>query len=330
MRVSLCFLFALACTPEQGALEPWFGDDDGTDLLGDDLEDAFGQRTRLYDDPGAARLTHDGEPLTGETQPGDWVGDLVVVDHSDQVRVAWETEGFQLLLWLERIDLADVVAVRTEGLGSPDAPAGAGFVLVPAGLDVPAGDPVEGRVLVEWEAWSPHSTLLVSAWVATADVDQVYDLDPNHVAESEIDALLDGPILDRPHGDVLAVSIDHARIPVEHSGEPVDGWWHVAWSNGDTRVEGWAYEDDLSPPGLFTFGFGCGGCSGNGRIGWGRHADLVPANTPMRAEPGGPVVARTTRTVYIPGISSGSAWHHVGTPWGDAGLWVDLAEVRGD
>mgnify|MGYP000450801474 CR=1 FL=1 len=331
MRSLMLLPFAFACTPAAPALEPWHGHDDGTPFLGDDLATRFERVTRTYGDPGDARLLHDGPALRPREGVWAWPNELTVVEASDDLRVAWTGGGVQLLLWLPRTGLVDAVAFDTVGVGRPGAKAdvtGVGQVAVPAGTEVDLDDTVDDHVYVEWTAWSPSSTALVSTWVHVGDIDQAWFPSTEVADNSGYDAWLDGAILDRPHGDVLAVSAEEDALVIEWAGEPEDGWHPVRWSNGATTVSGWAYEDDLTPIDGRSGGFsvGCGTrCGGVGF--WSSPQDRVPANTPLRSGHDGPVVARTTRSLVVPGFDAGGGWLELDTPWGIAELWADPLDI---
>jgi len=305
---------------EPGALEPWHGIDDGTALLVDEPDEAYGLRARLFDGVGAARLTHDGPDLP----PTEYVlppRELVVVDAADQVRVHWSDRRLELLLWLDRPQLSDVVVDDVQG--GALHPSGDGFVLFPAGADVVVLDEAQGRrqVAAGFEGWE------VEAWVPADAVDQVWEEPWEGLRGAApirtFDHWVHGPIHDAPGGVPIAWPAEGAeRRAVQADGEPVQGWWPVAFGTEGFEVRGWVYEDDVrAMGGLMGIG-GCGGCGGSTSCGFGFLHPNVPAGTLLRSEPEGPVVGRTLRAMYVP--FGPEVWGTVqaATPWGEAVLWV--------
>ncbi len=317
---------SFACSPDDAAWEPWHGDDDGTPFLTDEVE-RFPLHTKLFDAPGDARLRHDGPPLPPVEGLWQWESELLVVELADQLRVLWSGQGVELLLWLDRADLVDVAAYETIGVARPGAAPDThrrGQVVVPSGTEVDLSTEDGDHVLASWDAWATHSTARVSAWVHIGDVDQVWEATPAGVAVSSRDALLRGDILDRPGGIALAEPVGADGLTVERTGDPTDGWWPVAWSNGLTRVDGWAYEEDLEWLDLTIGGWGNSlSCACGGSFFLHGREDMVPVGTPLRADRDGPVVARTTEVQIVPGFDAGEGWLSVHTPWGEAELFAD-------
>jgi hypothetical protein len=322
MRPCLVVLASLAaCTPD----DPVFAEADGAQLLDLDPASAFAERARLHGDAGTASLLPDGEPLP----PGDYVlpdTELVVVDAADQVRIAWSDRTLQLLLWLERLDLTDVIAQSTRGTSY--GAEGPGGVQWPAGFAVELLDAEAERVWVGADV----DGLRVESWVSAHDVDQVY-VDEGHGAPLPNGPLVivRGEVLDGPRGEVLAWPLhDEVSMRADDSLQPVDGYLPVSWSSMGVSVNGWVHEDDAEQTRISIVRGGCGGCYGHGSFGYGGRFN-VPAYTPLHAHEGGPVVGQTLRPLSVDFVgaayegSADSGWAplQADTPWGRATVYVE-------
>jgi len=302
---------------EADTLEPWQGVDDGSAYLSSEpAEYQFAERARLSAAPATARLTHDGPPLP----PGPTVlapEELVVVDAVGDVRVVWESRSLQLLLWVDRGQLSDVVAEDTEATGLHAD--GDGFVRFPAGAPAEVVDR-EGhrrRLRAMVGPWR------VEGWVSDHRIDQVWHSSWDAAHETTpTDVLVAGEVADAPGGEGLAWSTCDPA-PAALDGPPVDGWVPIRWADEGWVVQGWVYEDDLRVApgeGLRMVG----GCAG---YGWscGRSAidrPTLPPYTELRSDPSGPVVGQTLRPIEVE--ATDAPWVEVttDTPWGTATLWA--------
>lgn len=304
----------LACAPGDVA-DP----DDSMTFLGDVSE--IPERTRLSS-YGVASLTEDGPDLEDPTFQEAWRRDeLVVVDAADRVRVHWEDREIELLLWLDRPDLVDVLDGRTWGRGASEE-TGAEF---PAGLAV---DWEDGRPVAEIGGLWLHARVAVP----NAAVDQVYvpSDDPAEVEGAYLSAGIE--ILDVPGGRPVAETVAHdfegylvpARVLREERG-----WTLVEAVDRALRVRGWVPSDDVSDHadlGVGGSSCGCCGWSSRGIVDWiGPHVTL-PASTLLRS--GGSVVGRVTEAVTVPGeLVGGEVTFPRYTPWGSARLTASPADV---
>jgi hypothetical protein len=308
-------------------------------LLSDDPAADYAERARVIA-VGDVRLTADGEPITAPDDawsPSD--EELVVTDPDQRVQAVLDDGQVRVLVWLERVDLADVLPVPAwaSADGRPVAEDG-------AGVRFPGGWPVEDR--------GPHGVgyvtyanpvVRVEAAVPATAVDQVWyaEAEPAPIT-SGVDRYLRGgtPIVDGPDGDVLATVMPdqagdwtywNAGVEVlDDRGE----WLMVAMDAGSVAVRGWVRAEDTAPDANAGMGW-CGGCSGGARCGgWGRSGDpTVLAGTLLRADDGAIVgVARMDLWVDLsePAVDGARAF----TWWtrlGEATLWVDgdaLVDVR--
>jgi len=314
MLAALLALPLAACEAE--GEEPWHGVDDGAPLLVDDPGEAFVERARLFDEAGEARLTVDGPALASGTYTLPPM-ELVVVDAGEQVRIFWDDHTVELLLWLDRGQLDDVVAFPVEGTALH--PGGDGFVGFPAGASATSLDEAEGRSLLTARVGGFE----LEAWVPLDAVDQVWETPWEPAEPSSVDELwVSGPVADAPGGEALAWPVD-GRVAVEADGEPVDGWVPVRWADDGWSLQGWVYEDDVAELGLLGGTFGCGGCFGSTRCGFGMWPEPnVPAGSWLRAEPHGPIVGKTVRALHRT-FADGWAEVVTQTPWGEAVLYVE-------
>lgn len=311
-----------ACTPEH-ELEPWHGDDDGSALLFERPEEAVPERARLFDpqEVGTARLTLGGPPLEGTAIEGV-DEELVVVDAGEDVRITWTDRRVQLLLWVERGALDDVIAVPTTGQALQAS--GDGQVQWPAGLSVTVTEAHGERVRIEREL----EAMRVTSWVPAIDVDQVW-IDAPQPRSYQVESLrLHGAILDGPRGEVLAEPLDlDEGVLVARRDPDVGAYTPVAWSDGEVTVTGWAFVDDVVQLGGFVGHGTSGGCGMSSWCGGWASPTNLPANSPLRASPDGPVVGRTLRDLWVAFDDAG--WGGVGaiTPWGEAELWAEVPDA---
>ncbi len=314
MRPLLALLLCqVACTPDDGLLP---AEEDGTAFLDLQPDTSFATRAILVGDAGEAQLTPDGPALP----EGPYVlpdRELVVVDAAEQVRVSWSNHTLQLLLWLDRLQLDDVVAATT--VGTTRYADGDGQVQWPAGLPVELMEAGADRVLIGADL----DGLRVESWVPAGDVDQVWDDDTwAPVPDTDQDLWVFGEVLDAPRGAPLAWPIDE-RVSMAADGDPIDGYHPVRWVYDSVEVQGWVHEDDLEPR-LVKVMYGlCGGCYGHGMMGYGGPTN-VPAETPVRSAPDGPVVGQTLRPLSVD-FSRGTGWGtlQAATPWGLATVVVE-------
>ncbi len=314
MRPLLMWLLCqVACTPADGLLA---AEEDGTAFLDLQPDASFATRAVLVGDAGEAQLTPDGPALP----EGPYVlpdRQLVVVDAAEKVRISWSNHTLQVLLWLDRLQLDDVVASTT--VGTTRYADGEGQVQWPAGLPVELLEAGAHQVLIGADL----DGLRVESWVPAGDVDQVWDDDAwAYVPDADQDLWVEGEVLDAPHGAALAWPID-GRVSMEADGEPVDGYHPVRWAGEHVEVRGWVHEDDLEPRLVKVMHGLCGGCGGHGVMSFGGLAN-VPAETPVRTEPDGPVVGQTLRPLHID-FSNGTGWGtlEAATPWGLATVVVE-------
>lgn len=315
MRTALALLpLALACTPDDPLSPP---ESDGEIFLSLDAEADFPERARLTGDAGTARLVPGGEPLP----PGPYVlpdHELVVVDADREVRVSWSDRTVQLLPWIERRTLDDVIARGTHGVAR--FPEGDGHVAWSAGQPVELLDEAGGRLQV---GTTLERALRVETWVDAMEVDQVFDADARDLPPRHETAFrFEGELLDGPRGEVLAWTLDDAVLFLEGDGEPVDGYRPVRFASGGVEVRGWAHEDDLEAQGVRVRYGACGGCFGHGSYGYGGPTNL-PAGSWLQAWPEGPVVGQTLRPLWVES-EDGWAPLSAATPWGEATVWAAL------
>jgi hypothetical protein len=308
----------LACAPDD--LEMM---DDGTRFLADVSE--IPERTRLAS-YGVASLTEDGEDLEDPYfSDVDRQLELVVVDVGDRVRVHAEIHDIDLLLWLDRPDLVDVLHSRVWAHGTSEE----------TGAEFPAG------LAVDWDDQQPVAELS-GLWlharmvVPNAAVDQVF-------VPSEYPGDVDGvylrpgiQILDVPGGQPVADTIDHtfaaddgylvpARLLREESG-----WNLVEATDRELRVRGWVRSDDVSEHANLGVGGCCHGSWGFGSSScgfWIGPRVELPVGTLLRDDRGA-VVGRVREPMSVAGeLVDGKVHFSQYTPWGQARLTASPADI---
>lgn len=294
-----------------------------------DPQSAWDMHARVVE-PGAARLSDDGDVFA---QAKHYVGGrFPVVDADIGVRVFASESGVRTLLWLDRADLADVVAETTWVDAAGEAVSGqeAGVRLT-AGLNVNWGDtgataPFHGMVIDTEVALSP--ALIDQFWVEQSAAQMESDRAPLAAATEYI--LGETKIYD--DDDRVLVTLkgpaDHgvARVaPLAH--DPVRGTLVLLDAGRDQLVRGWVDPSRLGATMFIGFGssWGCGG-SGFGSWGLGiRDPVWVPRGTVVYASPLGEVVGLTEQIVPFNATSDpigGWVSVEVPTPWGPGELWI--------
>ena len=299
------FVF-LACSPQTT---------DAVEAMRFDDLDALPERTRVST-YGTAHLTEGGEALPDATfSPAFLREDLVVVEFEDQVRVRWRDPRVELLLWLDRPDLQDVLAERTWARGRSDE----------TGAEFPAGH------AVGWDGRQPVAELGFTRLharmpVPTSAVDQVYLPDAPPVAPEPDVWLRSGVSLrDVPGGAPVGDTVDQGDgflVPAAILRES-PGWALVEAVDQELRVRGWVPREDLGPNATMgVFGCRCGGWSSCGGYGWaGGPRVVLPAGTALRDEVSGAIVGRVSTELTVPGtLVDGQVHFDYGTPWGQAPL----------
>lgn len=300
------WVIALACSPAApGVFEPGFF----AEL------NELPERTRVAT-YGTAHLSEGGAALADSPFSTSTLHEpLVVVEFEDQVRVHWQDPQIELLLWLDRPDLEDVLVERTWARGRSDE----------TGAEFPAGH------AVRWEGRRPIAELELSQLVArmpvpSAAVDQVYAPSEPPPAPAPDAWLRSGVTLrDLPGGDPVAETVDHGDgflVPAAILRE-ADGWALVEAVEDELRVRGWVPREDLGPYAtLGVFGCSCGGWSRCGAYGWGGGPRVVlPAGTALLDAGSGELVGRVLTELTVPGAAiDGEVAFPFATPWGEAPL----------
>jgi hypothetical protein len=299
---------------------------DPSAFLIDDAAEAFGDRARLRE-VGEARLSLDGPVLFD--RDGWGVGmELVVVDPGPDLRVLYETSRLQVLLYLPRYDLDDVLWKETFATVGPES-TDAG-VRLPAGFSVDTSDPVDGGFYVSAE----NDQVSIEVWVEADAVDQWWTLPFEDARSSAPDVHLPGEteILDRPNGNAFAwvqpFTEAYPRVPwvpAVRTGRVLDDHMEVRVDADGWQVQGWVREVES--------GMGLGGRGSMSGIGCGMsrvdlpRTHLLPKGTLLYGESGVEPLARVVRDVYVD--PPGEALLEVRdlTPWGQVQLWADPEDV---
>jgi hypothetical protein len=312
MRWILVAVSLMACS-EQDAAEwsaDWF---DGRPFL--EGQGGLPERARVAED-GHARLSPQGAVLQGEGR--SWIGrELEVVDWGQRVRVLSRAGIADVLLYLDRQDLEQVVAETTVAVGWPESGEEERGARLPGGLAVEVLEQHDRWTLVSWLG----DDFEVRAWVEPGGIDQVYlpgDKPSRHVRMMTLAA--GAELADSPAGEVFAWAGERS-VPVSWDGEPRDAWVPVLAVDGPVQLRGWAHASEVHRPQFGTGSFGASGSS------WGcglsvQRATNVPKGTAVY-DADGHVVARVAFDTWVDWDDE-AAWQAwpVQTPWGEAPLWL--------
>lgn len=321
MRWMLFVGLLTGCTAEEGAR---IAEEDGRIYLLEGALDEIRERALVAAD-GPARLAPGGPALEGER----WsrVGsELLVVDAGRSVRVLSRTGQADVLLYLDRADLLEVVAEATVAVGGPAPVSGGWGAALPGGLEVEVLDELDRWTLVGWTG----ERFAVEAWVAPGFVDEVYLPDARPRPSSQVHERIvaaGADLRDAPGGEPFAWVGDDA-VSVASEGDDVGPWVPISALDGAVVVRGWAHAEDVEDPGtlgMSGFGWGHGCCCGVG----GSWPTNVPAGTAAYDE-AGRVVARVARDTFVrwDDPEDWVAWT-VSTAWGEAPLWLPpLADLH--
>ncbi|MCB9674050.1 MAG: hypothetical protein H6737_02980 [Alphaproteobacteria bacterium] len=322
MRFIVLPLALAACAPEGATLAFSDAPDDMSAYLVDTPSIAFAERTRVLDQARATLLPGDTEPLYGETWDGGHFRDYTVVDADERMGVVLDRRDWQLVVWLDRGDLATVPVVTTW----------IGGARVPAGTTLEPVDHRDGETRVQAE----NGVIALDTWAPDTALDQFWYSDdapepwePDTTGEfvqvkNEV-ALLDGPL-----GEPFAFTLPREQATFSLSAYVVEesrGHVRVQLHADDWPIDAWVHEDDIRRnafSGFGSFHSRCGGVS----CGWGSIPN-VRADAPLHASPGGPVVGRTLRATYLDLSGEPGDWRitALSTPFGMADVYVDPADL---
>ena len=323
MRWTMALALTMACVEE----DLWLQEvGEGAIYLMDEAADQIPDRVRIRD-IGEARMFPDGRPLALDGPAGRWaIGtELVVVDPGPEPRVLYEDASIQMLLYLSRNDLDDVLWVETFATVGPE-PTEAG-VLLPPGVSVDTFDEVDGGFYVSAE----NEAVTVEVWVPAEAVDQWWTLPFPKTRTGGADLTLPGQteILDRPDGDAFAWirSVDAVNppdvpwVPAQRTGRQEGDYVEVVVDADGWEVVGWIRDID---PGFGGWGRGAGwfGCHHGVRA-----THVVPKGTLLYAAPGGATVARLLEDYPASGPAEDPFEITHSTPWGLAHFWVEPDDV---
>ncbi len=323
MRWIIVAALLVGCTEE----EAWMQEvGDASYFLVDDAAEQFPDRARVAVQ-GDARFAPGMPVFAGEGSPIR--RDLVVVDPGRDIRVVHDTGRIQMLVYLPRYDLQDVIWKPTFSTIGPEG--GTSGVLLPAGLDVEPDDD-RGGFLFRGE----NETIIVETWLPDEAVDQWWTLPiqpairPRRSGE-RYELPGEAEILYRPFGDAFAWIQpftedypDAQWVSAYGTGAEEDGHIEVIIDADGWEVRGWVLR-----PGPIVGGFGKGGCiSCGGGCGWGYGGSYyLPVGTPLSAEPWGDQVARVTNRPWPVIWTEDAIELEELTAWGTAVLYADPLDM---
>jgi len=325
MRWIFAIALLVGCTEEEAWMQAELGD--ASFFLVDDAEAQFPDRAKVAV-RGDARLAPDLPAFEGDKMP-IWKN-LVVVDPGPEIRVVYDTGVLQLLIYLPRHDLQDVLWKPTLATSGPDG--GESGVVLPGGLTIDTADADGGGFYFHVE----NERVAVDAWVPEEAVDQWWTEPhkPAIAAQYQHDLYLAGDteILDAPFGTAFAwiqpFTDEHPTTPwvsAEATGRADAGHLEVVVDADGWEVRGWVLEQTQLGGG----GKGSGGCCCGFGTGWSFGAShVLPVGTPLYAEPWGRQVARVAHRPW-PAFSDSDAPFEINesTPWGVVTLWADPADI---
>ena len=290
---------------------------------------------------GTARLTDDGEPFVHAGHAGRFVGGVFpAIDAKTGVRVMAVENTVRTLLWLDRHDLADVVAETTwvDADGEPVRGEAAG-VRIPAGLGIEWGDDgprvqFSGTLVDQRLALSP--ALVDQLWVDPTPTQVAADWSPLETAAQVIQG---GTTLYDDGGRELLTLGGEDGTGVGNvallAHDPDRGELVLFEAGRDRLVRGWVDPSRLGA--TVHAGFGASwGCSGCGWGSWGigmRDPHWLPRGAVIYSAIDGELIGLTEGPVQLPRSSEPIAgWVSVvvPTPWGSGNLWVRYDEWEPD
>jgi hypothetical protein len=250
-----------------------------------------------------------------------------VIDSGLDIRVYVELSQVDLLVYLERSDLASRVV---ESVRTPQ-------IQIEPGVAIDVLDELDHEVLVE----VGDRDIWAEAWIPAESIDQVWQAAPVARSDEAIDSIwLRGQteILDAPDGNAFAwvdsfqsggpASPDVFWLTAQALGQAQEGMREILVERPGFTIRGFVSVHDLAPTPNGGRGFGHSSSSGCHLSSSVTAEVTIPAGTDLFVSPQGAWIGRTHSPIYRevePDIDPEWGSLEVDTPWGVATVWVETA-----